>query len=168
MKCEICKTDEACIKVNELAEGILRELHLCEGCAARHGLSAPADLAAFLLSEGGLMPPPACIAGLQRSCPGCHLRLADFKKTSRLGCAQCYDAFADVLRPMLETLHRATEHRGAGPVRERARSAIRALKARLDRAIVREAYEEAAGLRDQIRALEPDNVCIEAGGGDAL
>ena len=45
-----------------------------------------------------------------RFCSCCGLTLAELRQQSRVGCAACYDAFADLLAQSIERLHDATEH----------------------------------------------------------
>lgn len=166
MKCEFCHLNEACVEVQQISDGSLREVHMCADCAAAKGFKPPADLAGLLVG-GGLFPhggdePEPAAAESTVGCPVCHMRAADFRKTSRLGCAQCYETFAGLLKPMLESMHRATVYAGKQPVREDVRNELKGLKAGLAKAIRAEAYEEAAGLRDRIRVLELADVCLEA------
>ncbi len=165
MKCEFCHVHEACVEVQQITAGSLREVHMCAECAAAKGFKPPADLAGLLI-DGGLFPhggdePEPAAAETAAVCPVCHMRAADFRKTSRLGCAQCYETFAGLLKPMLESMHRATAYAGKQPVREDVRSELKRLKTGLAKAIRAEAYEEAAGLRDRIRVLELADVCLD-------
>ena len=85
------------------------------------------------------------------------MRRADFRKTGRLGCADCYEAFAEELGPMLHNMHRANQHTGKIPARESKRvqstAEAAALRKALEKAITEENFEEAAQLRDRIAAL---------------
>ncbi len=93
-------------------------------------------------------------AGVERKCPRCHMRRTDFKKTGRFGCAECYEAFAEELPPLLKAMHRSDHHAGKIPKREGARvtanAELAALQKKMDKAIAAENFEEAAKLRDQI------------------
>jgi len=165
MKCEFCHVNEACVEIQQIADGSLREVHMCAECAAKKGFKSPEDLAGLLLG-GGLFPidgdgPDPEVADSAAGCPVCHMRAADFRKTSRLGCEHCYEAFAELLQPMLESMHRATVYEGKQPVREDVRGEISGLKSSLAKAIRAEAYEEAAGLRDRIRVLELADACLD-------
>ncbi len=84
------------------------------------------------------------------------MRFADFRKTSRLGCPECYEAFSAELDSLLEGMHRSRQHAGKVPSRAVIRPSsvaaqMIALKQALDAAIGAEDYEEAARLRDRIR-----------------
>ena len=95
-----------------------------------------------------------------KKCPVCGFTQADFKKTGRLGCSECYVTFAEGLGSLLKAMHKGTEHVGKLP--ERAQRAValsqrmRALTENLQKAVEAENYETAASLRDQIRQLESD------------
>jgi len=165
VKCEFCHVNEACVEVQQITDGCLREVHMCAGCAAAKGFKSPVDLAGLLIG-GGLFPlggdePELAVPESTAGCPVCHMRAADFRKTSRLGCAHCYETFAGLLKPMLESMHRATVYEGKQPVREDVRGELSGLKASLAKAIRAEAYEEAAGLRDRIRVLELADACLD-------
>lgn len=159
MLCESCQQHEATIHVTQVINGNSRELHLCEGCAEDTGLnlqnvmSLPEILFGMADSDEGKK-------ALDRSCPGCHLRGSDFKKTGRLGCPRCYDTFAQELLPMLGAMHKGLRHAGKVPACEiasrEADSRLTALRNQLDAAIKKEDYEAAARLRDLIREAEHD------------
>jgi protein arginine kinase activator len=82
----------------------------------------------------------------------------EFKAEGRLGCPRDYDVFREPLAPLLERIHRATQHRGKQPphARDGAKryDELRDLRAQLRHAIAREAFEDAARLRDAIREKE--------------
>jgi protein arginine kinase activator len=78
--------------------------------------------------------------------------------SGRVGCTECYTAFAAEIEPMLNALHGSTTHRGkvsrVGDVRTRLRADLQTKRALLRSALETENYEEAAALRDDIRQLE--------------
>ena len=70
-----------------------------------------------------------------------------------------YDTFEDILTPYIRKLQGATAHVGtahapAGQPEQAKPDPVADLKAKLQEAISRENYEEAARLRDEIRRLE--------------
>ena len=91
-------------------------------------------------------------------CPVCGFSQADFKKTGRLGCSACYDAFAEGLSGMLKNMHRGSIHTGKVPARlavaRRRSQELSSLQAALEKAVKEEHFEEAASLRDKIRLIE--------------
>jgi len=93
-------------------------------------------------------------------CPVCGFTQADFKKTGRLGCSNCYTVFADGIAPMLKNMHKGTAHTGKTPaafqkIREHGEK-IKTLQENLTKAIEAEEFELAANLRDQIRQMEAE------------
>lgn len=91
-------------------------------------------------------------------CPHCGLSLAEFNKAGRLGCSECYRVFADELHSLLRKIHGSDQHFGKVPVTDpfqlQVRKELLALRRRLKRAIEREEFEKAAGLRDRINQIE--------------
>lgn len=148
MLCESCHKNEATVHLTQVIDGTVKKMHLCGECAAKSGVDvqSPVELADLLL-------------GLKRaaddtSCPKCNMRRSDFKKTGRLGCPACYDAFKEELMPLLKSMHRGTQHAGKTPHRASAAGEaenVEALERQLQEAIAHEQYERAAQLRDRIR-----------------
>ena len=104
---------------------------------------------AFVLGEGEA-------AGLV--CPRCGLSYLEFRKTGRLGCPDDYEFFRKGLLPFLEKIHLATQHVGKIPSRADVRThqvkELITLRRQLSSLVDREAYEEAAKVRDRIKTLE--------------
>jgi protein arginine kinase activator len=144
MLCECCQEQEATIHVTQVADGKARELHLCAACAEEHGLDLQQamSLPEMLLGVAASVREPG---GPDKTCPHCHLRQSDFKKSGRLGCPRCYETFAEELAPMLASMHRGQRHAGKTPGRQAG------LQRQLDAAVQAENYEEAARLRDRLK-----------------
>jgi len=98
-------------------------------------------------------------------CQACGLTYADFKKMGRLGCGECYDTFRKYLAPLLKRIHGSNQHMGKTPLKTKAagtkpgrkKADLQELKNKLQEAIQREAFEEAARLRDLIKEIESKN-----------
>ncbi len=159
MLCESCQQHEATIHVTQVIGGDSRELHLCEDCAEETGLNVQSvmSLPEILFGMAGGEEDKKA---LDRRCPRCHMRGSDFKKTGRLGCPHCYEAFSQELNPMLAAMHKGLNHTGKIPVREQkvmeTASQLDDLRKKLERAIGTEDYEAAARLRDLIREAGHD------------
>ena len=105
---------------------------------------------------------PASVGGSSKresvSCPDCGIGLEEFRTSGRLGCARDYDHFRAELEPLLQRIHGADRHVGRVPDRMAARLAVaeqvELYQRDLAAAVEREAYEEAARLRDKIQELE--------------
>ena len=155
MMCEACGSKVATVHWTEMVNDTVKKMHLCEACAAAKGLDVnnPAAFSEVLLGLGAQKEP--AVKERDEACPLCHMRLSDFKKTSRLGCQACYETFAGELKPLLEAMHKGNQHVGKVPTKYLAAScapqALAVLRKALESAVVAEKYEEAARLRDQIR-----------------
>ena len=86
------------------------------------------------------------------------MTFAEFQKSGRLGCANCYAAFGENMRKMLGSIHGHTHHVGKVPgyleEEVRAKQQIDDLRRQMDEAVRTEDFERAAELRDRIRALD--------------
>jgi len=161
MMCETCGKKMATVHWTEMVNDVVKKMHLCEACAAAKGLDVnnPAAFSDVMLGLGAQKEPAAKERDVV--CALCHMRIADFKKTSRLGCQACYETFADELKPLLEAMHKGSQHVGKVPTHKAAKCAAKAdlpsspavLRQKLEAAIAAEQYEEAASLRDQIRQI---------------
>jgi protein arginine kinase activator len=157
-------TRPATVHFSKVVNGEKSDRYLCEDCAreegAFHFMLGPQFTVQHVL--GGLMGQPypqrESIAADNRRCPACGYTYRELAESGRLGCDQCYQVFQTDLMPLVQRLHGRVEHRGKVPKRGARKLAMRrevdALRARLADAIQREAFEEAAALRDQIRRME--------------
>ena len=161
MLCDNCRERDAVIQVTQVTEPPVKQLNLCEKCAAERGietqLSVPKQpLTDFILNLQQKAGPTEADSV---RCSFCQASLRDFKNTGRLGCAYCYGAFEVSLRDILRKVHGNSKHEGKpyvapiGPLDEGA-TVIAELRDRLKRAIDQEHFEEAARLRDQIKVIE--------------
>ncbi|HMP77628.1 MAG TPA: UvrB/UvrC motif-containing protein [Kiritimatiellia bacterium] len=156
MLCESCKERDATVHLTQVVDGAIKKLHLCEECAAKSGfdIQGPLSITDILLGMG--IEKPVDKPESERTCPRCHMRRTDFKKTGRFGCAACYEAFAEELPPLLKAMHRSDHHTGKVPSRESVRvqasAELAQLQQKMDKAIAAENFEEAARLRDSILA----------------
>jgi protein arginine kinase activator len=158
MKCQKCPK-AATLHITEIVtEDQVEELHLCEECAHKY-LYEPQQKTS---SGKPVTPAPAEEsdepAVLNRECEVCGLKFVDFRNTGRLGCPHDYEEFREELTPLLENIHGETRHCGKTPRRQpqskQTQSELIQLRKQLLQAVNKEAYEEAARLRDRIRQLE--------------
>jgi protein arginine kinase activator len=131
-----------------------KDYHFCLECAQKF----------FQESATGIKPSTSGDQGNElaeqniNECPSCGITYEDFRKTGRLGCPQDYQVFREKLLPLLESIHSEKEHIGKSPrchpSSSRRVEELSILRKKLQQAVQREAYEEAARLRDQIRTIE--------------
>lgn len=155
MKCQNCQKAATLHITEVLGESQYEELHLCEDCAQKY-LEPPSSKGVHKgidkeeLDEAGILA--------DRQCEVCGLKFVDFRNSGRLGCPHDYTAFQTELTPLLEGIHGGTRHAGKSPRRlpqtKQSQQELTKLRKQLHKAVVDEAYEEAAKLRDQIRQLE--------------
>jgi protein arginine kinase activator len=117
------------------------------------------------------------------ACPECGFTRAHLKKIGRMGCPECYRTFQEDLDGMLKAMHKGTRHvgktpgkpvpavstaaarrleAGAGepapsdkpPSAASTKKRLAELKSAIEKAVEEERYEDAAKLRDEMRALE--------------
>ena len=158
MFCNVCHKNEATVHLTEIIDNQITELHLCEECARQKGAQMEqhfglADLLAGLADLGQQFE---VVGKTESKCPNCGLSYEDFRRIGRLGCSECYHAFKDSLGVLLKRIHGSTQHLGHAPLKKaeevKKQSEIDVLKSKLERAIKMEEFEEAASLRDKIRA----------------
>lgn len=157
MICDACKNKDATVKLIAIIDGKKTERHLCAECMEKQKQRARAEGMQSMLS--------AIISGVRRTdvqhtglrCSNCGLSYDEFRKTSRLGCAQCYSDFRTQLRPLLMRLHGSVQHVGRIPERVDAslkeNSRLEQLRREMQVAVACEDFEHAAILRDTLRQM---------------
>jgi protein arginine kinase activator len=180
MVCQQCHKREANIHYTHIVNGVKVEMYLCSQCAdEKETLSFSPQLSLGNLLWG--FPGFGDNSGFAKfeqpeilRCSVCGMSFDDFRKSGKLGCANCYRVFRDNLDPILRRLHGSSEHTGKAPDKmpdeiktaekrtdekktddgAKLANEIDRLKAELSSAIESEHYEKAAELRDRIRSLE--------------
>lgn len=174
--CTACQKAIATIVVMDLSEGsVTGSQHVCTECAEQLGVAPPKPpkLPSALLEDllGGFHTQPDLTAhegfkphqsetARTECCPGCGMAPADFRAKGRLGCPRCYAAFRADLMPLLQRIHESQTHTGRLPSTMSEAPApidpqdLSDLRQKLEDAVRGERYEEAAGLRDQLRRAE--------------
>lgn len=160
MLCDICNKNQATVHLTEIVNDQMKELHLCEKCAQAKSQEMEQQFGLSDLLAGMVQFDKPAIEkeAAALKCPNCKLTYADFKKIGRLGCGECYETFKKYLGPLLKRIHGSNQHIGKSPVKSvkslKKKTDLQDLKLKLQRAVELEAFEEAARLRDQIKALE--------------
>lgn len=159
MICCVCKEKPATVHLTHIEGDKMQKVDLCEACAKSKGVSDTPDfsLADLLLGLGASQEIEQASGGVDLKCPRCGFTQADFKKSGRLGCPDCYQTFAEGLEGLLRSMHKGTRHTGKVPeglrqtrdVSER----VKTLQQKLAKAIEAENFEQAAILRDEIKQM---------------
>ena len=159
MLCCICKEKNATVHLTQITGDKMQKVDLCEDCAKTKGVNDQTgfSLADLLLGLGASQELEQSVGGTEVKCPQCGFTHADFKKSGRLGCSECYNTFAEGLGGLLKTMHKGTRHVGKVPESLRNKRDIAeqltALQKKLNKAVETEDFEQAAQLRDQIKQL---------------
>jgi protein arginine kinase activator len=165
MKCDFCDK-KATVFLTQLVEGQMKKVCLCDNCAKERGVTDPTGFSLADLLLGGLPGGPgtvtstasAVVPGNGKKCVTCGFTLDDLKRVRRFGCSDCYATFGDEVGQMVRGMHKGTSHIGKVPEGLMAiqfrHQRIEELRSRLEQAITSESYEEAAGIRDEIRNLD--------------
>jgi protein arginine kinase activator len=164
MKCDFCDT-KATVFLTQLIEGQMKKVCLCDRCAKERGVTDPTGFSLADLLLGGLPGGPGTVTstatggpGAGRRCVTCGFTADDLRRVRRFGCSDCYATFGEEVSQMVRGMHKGTSHVGKVPEGLMAiqfrHQRIEELRSRLDQAIASESYEEAAGIRDEIRNLD--------------
>lgn len=165
MMCEECGIRPAKFHLMTITNDERTERNLCAVCMAKYQKQLPgidfSNLAGILNSildgHTGKQKETVDEAVAELTCDQCGMTYAEFQKCGMLGCAGCYKTFKTPLDSLLQRIHGNTQHAGRIPGSVRSGVSIRMnidrLKQRLQKAIAEEEYEQAAKLRDSIRAL---------------
>lgn len=156
MLCDKCKSREAHVFIERTINGQKEKFSLCSECAAKMEKEMPftidfgnflSGFSPFLGTSVKQAPAPVC--------SNCGMSFDDFETIGRLGCAHCYEDFRQQLVPIIKRIHGSHQHTGyANTEKDKMRLAVQELKAKLSEAILKENFEEAARLRDEIKAYE--------------
>jgi protein arginine kinase activator len=163
MQCSVCKEKPATVFLTHIENDKMHKVNLCEDCAKNKGVDNPTSFsladADLLLGLGAAQEITQTAGGTELKCPRCGFSQADFKKSGRLGCPDCYEVFAEGLEGLLKTMHKGIRHAGKAPEalrqsRDKAER-LKLLEKKLAKAIESEDFEQAAKLRDELKELNP-------------
>ena len=152
--CDNCKKNKYALVITKNINGEKSNTHLCYQCSLE--MQTPLFLkslfATILQVEKDISsydPGPTC--------SGCQSTVDDLLKRGKVGCAMCYQTFSPELAAIMDSIQWSLKHKGKIPKHNgknlRAKKEIEDLRRQLEKAISREEFEEAARLRDEIKAL---------------
>ena len=153
MLCEECGERDATVMVTTVINGETKTRNLCRECVKKYQKGG--DISALLAAILSSMYTAKESGG--KACPRCGMTLAEFNSGGMFGCSECYSAFREELDPMLNRIQGRVQHAGRKPyldpdAREKAEKVTRIRRA-MEAAVSEEAFEEAARLRDELKAL---------------
>ncbi|OZU87221.1 hypothetical protein CIL03_17520 [Virgibacillus indicus] len=170
MNCQECQERPATLHFTQVINGNKTEVHVCEVCAKTKGYMAyPEEGYSLHNLLSGLFNFESVKKENQQGktykqmqelqCPKCDMTFSEFKRIGKFGCAECYETFSSRLDPIFRRVHSGnTKHFGKIPKRKggdlHTKKQLDSYKAELQSLIETEAFEEAAQVRDKIKALE--------------
>ena len=177
MLCNICHKNTATIHIQEIVGNEKKTLHLCQECATKKAQEDSSfqalNLAEVLYNISNQLSTEKKednAADQEHSgifCTTCGWDYASFRKTGRLGCPDCYNAFYETLKSAIGAMHRGTTHTGKIPGtfqgklpkhkpadRGILKRELEKLQNNLNIAVANEEFERAAILRDKINELK--------------
>ena len=181
MLCENCGKREANVRYSENINGVKKEMHLCEECSRKLGITNDMELMPSLdfsnffgsffedFNSPEFMPLLNEIKQLK--CDSCGSTFNDIVDTGRYGCPNCYDTFEERMDPILKKLQGANRHIGRlGKISDNnvkfekqkdkpeennkqneEKTKMEKLENDLKQAVKEERYEDAAKIRDAIK-----------------
>ncbi len=161
MLCDRCKKREAVVHITAFENGRRTDLHLCAACANQEGPFAVFQTLNIIDNDffrKMAYPDYRGQTEQEPQCNGCGMTYSEFNRLGAFGCSRCYEAFAGELPPLLRRILGHSKHtcmvpnRGTGVLRTQTH--IKLLRQHLQQLVRDERYEEAAKVRDEIRALE--------------
>ncbi|MGI5892304.1 MAG: UvrB/UvrC motif-containing protein [Bacillota bacterium] len=166
MLCNKCQSRTATVHIIVSENGQKQEQHLCDICAADAGhFNIGSELAlhkffpSFFLNEKISELSQVTPA---KACSNCGLTYQQLVKHGKLGCNKCYDVFSLQLQPLLLKIHSADRHHGKSPMPsnlaikplQKKNALLESLRHQMAELVMEEKFEEAAIIRDKIRAIE--------------
>lgn len=157
LECGECKKSIAVRYIEIVGENIT-QTSMCADCPELQKRLYGSHPPEFIANQ-------AIEAGLE--CGNCGTTLEEVRRGHRLGCSECYNVFGDVLLTEMQSASRFSPrflplkktgpiHIGRAPGEQltiNLSSRLTALNEALKETIKREDYEQAAWIRDQIKAL---------------
>lgn len=178
MKCEIChNADAKTVLHRKKPDGSDEELYVCAACAqAAQAKRKPSrkNPETVVLNSGDGKPPPfvedllkatlGFVKGIAEEqdkasgklkdvCPTCGKKRDEFREDDRLGCPDCWTAFAADLRERLALHHYGTHHIGGAPEAAPRVDLCAQLERLLKVAVRRQDFEKAAEIRRKLEEL---------------
>lgn len=169
MLCQNCGKHEATTHIKSVVNGEYTQLHLCSTCAGKLGYGDVFSGFGFDLGDffGNFFSKPKTMLSTAKTerCEKCGMSFEEIVKSGKIGCADCYGKFYEMLLPSIQRIHGKTQHSGKvantvdekETVKEKTKEEIIAeLKEEMKAAIEEQNFERAAEIRDEIKAKEAE------------
>ena len=159
MLCSNCKTSNANFFYTQSINGKETSIALCKVCAAKKGIGTGMVSPLFNSFFANTKAQSSDISA--KKCNLCALTFTDILSMGKVGCPECYNTFKKELESTIRSIHGTAKHIGNSPLCSTETAVIpkelseeEILRDKLASAIKDENYEEAAVIRDKIKALK--------------
>ena len=163
MICSNCKANTASFFYTQSINGKESSVALCHNCASKVGIGQ--SIVSPLFGSFFKNPKAGRDNVSAKKCSLCALTFDEILKMGKVGCPECYNTFREELKDTIRSIHGITKHTGLTPsgitpceTKNAKVSEEDLLRERLNEAIMTENYEEAAVLRDKIKALKGESL----------
>ena len=167
MKCQKCNQHEANTHITQVINGAKTEMFLCHQCANENqelfSFASPFEND-FENIFGGFMQTPhigKSIPSSAKKCNVCGISLPEILNSGRPGCSNCYSVFSEYFARPLKQIHGNLHHSGKIPAKAgmelKIEKELEKLESKLNIAIREQNFEEAAIIRDKIKAIKNEN-----------
>lgn len=173
MICDMCRSNEAVIYVEQTSRLGIKKINLCQQCAVTCGISPESHKIERQI--GSLFKQ---IRQLKRekalendsACPVCGQLRSEFWTSGKLGCPECYEIFKPEINKYFSKRKITARYTGSMPRRlSNFRSVLTdraVIREKLEEAVKSEDYEKAAFYRDYLHAIEKKAVATSHGDTD--
>ncbi len=161
MLCENCGKFAATTHIKKVINGVSTNKHLCSSCAKQYGIgNFHTQSIANMLSTmfGDIVNENQYLRG--KACKNCGATFSEIVNGAKVGCPECYTEFYEDLLPYLKRVHGSTKHIGKvpnnAPLAVVSEDRITTLRKTLHELILKEEFEQAAVVRDEIKKIESE------------
>lgn len=161
MICDMCKLHEARVSVEQVADGVTKNIYLCLSCSQRLGFGMFSENIDISITK--LLGSDTDMSEHKKytQCPVCGKSLNDIESKQKIGCAECFSFFKPEILKILG--QKKQNLKFSGLLQDSSNSSFgeencfEELREKLKKAVELEDYERAAVLRDELKALEKKN-----------
>jgi len=163
MICDMCKLNEAKISVEQVADGVTKNIYLCPVCSQRLGFgmfSKTIDISITKIL--GSDDKDNDDGRKSDQCPVCGLSFREIESKKMMGCPECFSFFKAEIMEILGKKKKNLKYSGFITDEQSSETFFEThsseeLHEELKKAVETEDYERAAALRDEIKALEKNH-----------
>lgn len=161
MICDMCKLNEAKISVEQVADGVTKNIYLCPACSQRLGFgmfSKTIDISITKILEANDNDD----GRKSDQCPVCGLSFREIESKKMMGCPECFSFFKAEIMEILGKKKKNLKYSGFITDEQSSETFFEThsseeLHEELKKTVETEDYERAAALRDEIKALEKNH-----------